>query len=86
MLVAGLLLGIAAVGCGPKPPCPVGPSVVKSAQEETEETEAELQEAQDKRAMLENQLEEKQARLEELKGQPEKLEKKLEHLKQGSGR
>ena len=85
-LLAAALLVVFAVGCGPKPPCPVGPQVVKEAQAQTEKAESELAAAEAERAKLETELQEKEARLNELKGKPEILKKKLETLKKGSGR
>jgi peptidoglycan hydrolase CwlO-like protein len=80
------LLVLMTVGCGPKPPCPVGPEVVKQAQSKTAGAESSLAEATAERERLERELSEKQANLEQLKGKPEELKKKLEVLKKGSGR
>jgi septal ring factor EnvC (AmiA/AmiB activator) len=85
-VLAGVLLLMLAVGCGPKPPCPVGPQVVKQAQAETKQAETDLAEAVAEREALEKELSEKQAELQSLRGKPEELEKKLEALKKGSGR
>lgn len=85
-LLAGALLVVFAVGCGPKPPCPVGPEVVKEAQVKTQQVEGDLAEAVAERERLEKELSEKQAKLQELRGKPDELEMKLEALKKGSGR
>jgi len=84
--VLGLFVVGLTVGCGPKPPCPVGPEVVKQSQAKTAQVEKDLAEATAERERLEKELSEKQARLQELRGKPEELEKKLEALKRGSGR
>ena len=84
--LVGALVIVFAIGCGPKPPCPVGPSVVKMAQDETEAAETSLSDAQAEREALERELSEKEAKLESLRGKPEILKKKLEALKKGSGR
>jgi hypothetical protein len=84
--VVGALLVLLILGCGPKPPCPVGPEVVQKAQAETEKVEGDLAEAEAERERLESELSEKQARLDQLKGKPEELRKKLEALEKGSGR
>ena len=84
--VIGALLAVCAMGCGPKPPCPVGPEVVKEAQAKTDKVESELAGATAERDRLEKELKDKQAKLESLRGEPERLEKELEALKKGSGR
>ncbi len=84
--VAGLVLVGLTIGCGPKPPCPVAPEVVKQSQAETAKVESDLAEATAERQRLEKELSEKQARLSELRGKPDELKKKLEALKRGSGR
>ncbi len=89
MVVAGLIgifLISLVVGCGPKPPCPVGPTVVKEAQQKTAEVKAELQKAKSEREKLEQELSKKEAELESLKGKPQILREKLDALKKGSGR
>jgi peptidoglycan hydrolase CwlO-like protein len=86
LAVVGALLVLFTVGCGPKPPCPVGPQLVEQAQSKTDKAEADLAEATAERETLERDLSEKQAKLEQLKGKPEELKKKLEVLKKGSGR
>jgi septal ring factor EnvC (AmiA/AmiB activator) len=86
LVSVGVLAAFLAVGCGPKPPCPVAPSVVKEAQAKTAAVETSLSQAQTEKASLEKQLAEKQAKLAALKGQPGELEKKLDNLKKGSGR
>jgi hypothetical protein len=85
-VLAAVLLVVFAVGCGPKPPCPVGPGVVKEAQTKTEQVEGDLAEAVAEREALEEELSEKQAELQSLRGKPDELEAKLEALKKGSGR
>jgi septal ring factor EnvC (AmiA/AmiB activator) len=85
-VVAGALLVLFAVGCGPKPPCPVGPEVVEEAQAKTEAAEGELAEVTAEREKLEKELQEKQAKLDQLRGKPDALKKKLDALKKGSGR
>jgi hypothetical protein len=85
-LLAGALLVVFAVGCGPKPPCPVGPEVVKEAQMKTQKAESDLAEAMAERQRLEQELSDKQAQLQSLRGKPDELEMKLEALKKGSGR
>ena len=85
-LLAGALLVVFAVGCGPKPPCPVGTEVVKEAQHKTQEAETGLAEAVAERERLEKELTEKQAELQKMRGKPAELEAKLEALKKGSGR
>jgi hypothetical protein len=84
--VVGAFLLIVGAGCGPKPPCPVGPEVVQKAQHDTQEVESDLATATAEREKLESELADKQAKLEALKGKPEELRKKLEALKKGSGR
>jgi peptidoglycan hydrolase CwlO-like protein len=86
LAVVGALLVLMTVGCGPKPPCPVGPEVVKQAQSKTEQTQGSLTEAAAESEKLERELSEKQAKLEQLKGKPDELQKKLDALKKGSGR
>jgi hypothetical protein len=85
-LLAGALLFVFAVGCGPKPPCPVGTEVVKEAQMQTQQAETGLAEAVAERERLETELSAKQAELQSMRGKPDELEKKLEALKKGSGR
>jgi peptidoglycan hydrolase CwlO-like protein len=86
LAVVGALLVLFTVGCGPKPPCPVGPEVVGQAQSRTDKTETDLGEATAERETLERELSEKQAKLEQLEGKPEELKERLEALKKGSGR
>lgn len=86
LAVVGALLALSAMGCGPKPPCPVGPDAVRQAQEATEKVQSELGAATAERERLEKELKDKQATLDSLKGKPDELEKKLEALKKGSGR
>jgi peptidoglycan hydrolase CwlO-like protein len=74
------------LGCGPKPPCPVPMSEVKSAQDQTAAAEDALSKVQTEKAGLEKDLAQKQASLDSLKGKPAELEKKLDNLKKGSGR
>lgn len=85
-LVLGTLLLMFAVGCGPKPPCPVPPEQVKQAQTSTDEVQGELAETDAELESVEKELKAKEAELQKLKGKPEELEKKLEDLKKGSGR
>lgn len=84
--VVGAFLLIVAAGCGPKPPCPVGPEVVNKAQHDTQKVESDLAAATAEREKLQKELSDKQAQLDQLKGKPEELRKKLEALKKGSGR
>ena len=86
VLVVGALLLTCCIGCGPKPPCPVPPDVVKQAQDKTEEVQGDLAGAEAERMALEEELKEKEAKLQQLRGKPEELEKKLDTLKKGSGR
>lgn len=74
------------LGCGPKPPCPVPMSEVKSAQDKTATAEGALSKVQAEKASLEKELAGKQATLDSLKGKPDELGKKLDNLKKGSGR
>jgi septal ring factor EnvC (AmiA/AmiB activator) len=85
-LVLSALLLMLAVGCGPKPPCPVTPGAVKQAQAETEKFQSEQAATEAEIEELEKELAAKQAELEQLRGKPEELEKRLEELKKGSGR
>jgi predicted small lipoprotein YifL len=84
--VVGTLLLMLALGCGPKPPCPVPPGEVKAMQDETAQVESELADTQAQIERMEKELSTKQAELQQLQGKPEDLEKKLENLKKGSGR
>jgi peptidoglycan hydrolase CwlO-like protein len=86
LVVVGAFVALLAVGCGPKPPCPVAPSVVKEALDKTAAAEASLSQAQTEKAALEKQLADKQAQLASLKGKPDDLQRKLDNLKKGSGR
>lgn len=85
VVALGVLVAFIA-GCGPKPPCPVPMSDVKSAQDKTAAAEEALSKAQAEKASLEKELAQKQADLDGLKGKPAELEKKLDNLKKGSGR
>jgi septal ring factor EnvC (AmiA/AmiB activator) len=86
LAVMAALLAAFMVSCGPKPPCPVAPEVVREAQAQTEQVEGDLAEATAEREALEKELSEKEAKLGQLKGKPEELNEKLEALKKGSGR
>jgi peptidoglycan hydrolase CwlO-like protein len=86
VVVVGALLITFAVGCGPKPPCPVPPEVVKQAQDASDEVQTDLAGAEAEREKLQKELGEKQAKLGELKGKPEQLREELDTLKKGSGR
>jgi septal ring factor EnvC (AmiA/AmiB activator) len=86
LVAVGVFVALLATGCGPKPPCPVAPSVVKEAQAKTATVETSLSQAETEKASLEKQLADKQAKLASLKGKPGELEKKLDNLKKGSGR
>lgn len=85
VLALGVLVAFI-LGCGPKPPCPVPMSEVKSAQDKTAATEEALSKVQAEKASLEKELAGKQATLDGLKGKPADLERKLDNLKKGSGR
>ena len=82
-----LTLGVALVGCGPKPPCE-GATVtqVQSAQDECAAAEDELEAARDERADLEGEVATTKAEIAELEEQPANLADRLEDLKKGSGR
>ncbi len=84
--VLGTLLLMFAVGCGPKPPCPVPPEQVKQAQAETDQVQSELANTDAELEKVQKELTAKQAELQQLQGKPGELEKKLEELKKGSGR
>jgi TolA-binding protein len=85
-LMLGTLLLMFAVGCGPKPPCPVPSEEVKRMQTENEQVQTELADTEAEIERLEKELKAKQAELQQLKGKPGELEEKLENLKKGSGR
>ncbi len=82
-----LCLGIALVGCGPKPPCQ-GATVtqVQSAQDECAAATDQLNTARDGRAELEAEVASTKAEISQLEGQPAQLADQLEELKKGSGR
>ena len=86
LVAVGVFVALLGAGCGPKPPCPVAPSVVKEAQVKTAAVEASLSQAQTEKAGLEKDLADKQARLASLKTKPDDLQTKLDNLKKGSGR
>ena len=82
-----LTLGVALVGCGPKPPCE-GATVtqVQSAQDECAAAEDELEAARSERAELEAEVATTKAEIAELEEQPADLADRLEDLRKGSGR
>lgn len=82
-----LTLGVALVGCGPKPPCEGATVIqVQSAQDECAAAEDELGEARDARAQLEADVATTKAEIAELEGTPADLTDRLDELKKGSGR
>ncbi|HVP57868.1 MAG TPA: hypothetical protein VMU02_07195 [bacterium] len=86
LVVVGVFAALLLVGCGPKPPCPVAPSVVKQAQDQTASVEQSLSQAKTEQAALQKELADKQAELANLKGKPDELQRQLDNLKKGSGR
>jgi cell division protein FtsB len=85
-LILGTLLLVSAMGCGPKPPCPVPVEQVKQAQASTQGVQDEGAATKAEIDKMEKELAAKKAELQQLQGKPEELEKKLENLKKGSGR
>jgi septal ring factor EnvC (AmiA/AmiB activator) len=82
-----LVMGLALVGCGPKPPCEgADVTAVRSAQDECAAASDELDEARDARAALEAEVASARAEIAGLEGQPAELEARLHELKKGSGR
>lgn len=82
-----LLLGVALVGCGPKPPCEGATVIdVQSAQDECAAAEDELETARGERAELEAEVASTKAEISELEAQPAGLADRLDELKKGSGR
>ncbi len=82
-----LTLGVALVGCGPKPPCEGATVIqVQSAQDECAAAEDELEIARGSRAQLEADVATTKAEIAELEGQPVDLADRLDELKKGSGR
>lgn len=82
-----LTLGVALVGCGPKPPCEGATVIqVQSAQDECAAAEDELEAAREARAQLEADVATTKAEITELEGQPVDLADRLDELKKGSGR
>jgi septal ring factor EnvC (AmiA/AmiB activator) len=82
-----LTLGVALVGCGPKPPCEGATVIqVQSAQDECAAAGDELEAARDERAELEADVATTKAEISDLEGQPADLADRLEELKKGSGR
>ena len=82
-----LTLGVALVGCGPKPPCEGATVIqVQSAQDECAAAEDELEAAREGRAQLEADVATTKAEIAELEGQPVDLADRLDELKKGSGR
>lgn len=84
--VSCLLLCIGVVGCGPKPPCEVMPTEVKTAQDACDAATDELDDARETRAGLEAEVAEMNAEIRELEGQPDELAARLHELRKGSGR
>lgn len=82
-----LCLGLALVGCGPKPPCE-GATVtqVQSAQDECAAATDELNGVRDDRAELEADVAATKAEISQLEGKPANLADQLEDLRKGSGR
>ncbi len=82
-----LCLGLALVGCGPKPPCE-GATVtqVQSAQDECAAATDQLNSARDDRAKLEADVASTKSEISQLEGKPADLADQLEELKKGSGR
>ena len=82
-----LVLGVALIGCGPKPPCD-GADVtsVRAAQDECAAATDELEAARDARAELEADVASARTELGTLRGQPNSLAERLNELKKGSGR
>ena len=82
-----LVLGVALIGCGPKPACE-GADVtsVQSAQDECAAATDELDEARDSRAGLEAEFASARAEIATLEGQPDGLAARLHELRKGSGR
>lgn len=82
-----LTLGVALVGCGPKPPCEGATVIqVQSAQDECAAAEDELEAARGTREQLEADVATTKAEITELEGQPVDLADRLDELKKGSGR
>jgi len=87
MAVLLLVLGVAVVGCGPKPPCEgADVTAVQSAQDECAALSDELDDARATRAELEAEAASAQAEIAALEGQPAELAERLHELKKGSGR
>jgi septal ring factor EnvC (AmiA/AmiB activator) len=87
-LVALLLaLGVALLGCGPKPPCE-GADVtsIQAAQDECAALNDELDGAREARAGLEADVASTRAEISALESQPDALAARLHELKKGSGR
>ena len=82
-----LVLGVALIGCGPKPACE-GADVtsVQSAQDECAAATDELDEARDTRTGLEAEVASTKAEIAALEDQPDGLAARLHELKKGSGR
>jgi len=82
-----LVLGVALIGCGPKPPCEgADVTAVRAAQDECAALTDELNAAQGARAELEGELASMEAELDQLEGQPAALAERLHELQKGSGR
>jgi len=82
-----LLLGVAGVGCGPKPPC-TGASVtqVQEAKDECAAAQDQLAAKREARAGLEEKVAATKSDAARLEGRPAELSAQLEELKKGSGR
>jgi len=82
-----LVLGVALIGCGPKPPCEgADVTAVRAAQDGCAAATDELDAARDARAELEADVASTRAEISALRGQPDVLAERLHELKKGSGR
>lgn len=82
-----LSMGLALVGCGPKPPCEGATVIqVQSSQDECAAATDELDAARDARAELEADVTATKAEITGLEGKPGELADQLEELRKGSGR